>query len=208
MGWQAVKLIYCAGELGRTILDSTERTTGGDDVAFVDDDESLHGTNVGGAPVLGGLSEVSKDGTLIIGYGGNTETRAELAENAESAGWDFFSLIDSDTTVSESVSLGDGVYVNAQCYLGPGAELGDHSVVDSCANVSHDVVISEGAVVTPGATLAGNVTIGKKAYIGPNATVLKQRTVGENAVIGAGAVVTDDVASGETVVGVPARPIR
>lgn len=202
-----MNLIYCAGELGRTILDSTVRTISSDDVAFVDDDESLHGSVVGGAPVLGGLSEVGQDGPLIIGYGANTETRAQLAEKAKGGGWEFFSLVDSNTTVSESASLGDGVYVNAQCYLGPGAELGDHSVVDSGVEVSHDVTLSENVIVTPGATLAGNVTIGKNAYIGPGATVLKQRTVGENAVVGAGAVVTDDVPPGETVVGVPARPI-
>jgi sugar O-acyltransferase (sialic acid O-acetyltransferase NeuD family) len=182
--------------------------TGNRDIAFIDDDESLHGTVVGGVPVLGELGEVQKQGALIIGYGTDTETRAELAENAENEGWEFFSLVDNDTTVAESVSFGDGVYVNAQCYLGPGAELGDHAVVDSCANISHNVVISDGAVVTPGVTIAGNVTIEKQAYIGPNATILKQQTVGENAVVGAGAVVTDDVPPGETVVGVPARPLR
>ncbi|SEV91797.1 NeuD/PglB/VioB family sugar acetyltransferase [Halobacterium jilantaiense] len=202
-----MKVIYCAGELGRTILDSIRRTTGLEDIAFIDDDESLHGDVVAGIPVLGSMSGVRSDGTLIIGYGANTETRAGLVENAEEEGWGFFSLVDRDTTTAASVSVGEGVYVNGQCYLGPGAKLGDHSLVDSCVNISHDVVISEGAVVTPGATLAGNVTVGEKAYIGPNATVLKQRTVGENAVVGAGAVVTDDVAPGETVVGVPARPI-
>jgi acetyltransferase-like isoleucine patch superfamily enzyme len=45
------------------------------------------------------------------------------------------------------------------------------------------------------------------ASIGSNATIIAGVTIGENALIGAGAVVTKDVADGETVAGVPARPV-
>ncbi|HLV81563.1 MAG TPA: hypothetical protein VKT32_14850 [Chthonomonadaceae bacterium] len=55
------------------------------------------------------------------------------------------------------------------------------------------------------------VTIGDDVLIGAGATVLSKTdtnlTIGAGARIGAGAVVTQDVAPGQTVIGIPARPI-
>lgn len=49
-------------------------------------------------------------------------------------------------------------------------------------------------------------TIGRGAFIGSDSLLIAPVTVGEGAMTGAGAVVTRDVAPGECVVGVPARP--
>ena len=49
--------------------------------------------------------------------------------------------------------------------------------------------------------------MGKSVLIGANATILEKVSIGDGARIGAGAVVTKDVKQGETVVGVPARPV-
>ena len=52
------------------------------------------------------------------------------------------------------------------------------------------------------------VTVGADCWIGGDAVILPGVTVGDGAVVGADAVATRDVAAGETVVGIPARPIR
>lgn len=51
-------------------------------------------------------------------------------------------------------------------------------------------------------------TIEDGAFVGTGARVLGGITVGAGAKIGANAVVMDDVAPGDTVVGIPARPVR
>lgn len=56
-------------------------------------------------------------------------------------------------------------------------------------------------------TLAGAVTLGGHVDIGAGAKLLGPLTVGDHARIGANAVVTGDVAEGQTVVGIPARPV-
>jgi len=52
------------------------------------------------------------------------------------------------------------------------------------------------------------VVIGDYVTIYTNATILPGVSIGNNARIGAGAVVTKNVAEGQTVVGVPAKPIE
>lgn len=50
--------------------------------------------------------------------------------------------------------------------------------------------------------------LGKRVNVGAGAKLIGAIVVGDNAVIGANSVVTSDVAAGEVVVGIPARPIK
>jgi carbonic anhydrase/acetyltransferase-like protein (isoleucine patch superfamily) len=53
----------------------------------------------------------------------------------------------------------------------------------------------------------GKIDIRDNVFIGFNAMVLRNVTIGPNAIVAAGAVVVKDVAEGDIVAGVPARPI-
>lgn len=57
-------------------------------------------------------------------------------------------------------------------------------------------------------TLAGGPTLGGHVDIGAGGKIIGTITIGDHAVVGANAVVIEDVPPGETVVGIPARPIR
>ncbi|WP_207210608.1 acyltransferase [Nocardioides zhouii] len=52
----------------------------------------------------------------------------------------------------------------------------------------------------------GAITIGDRVFLGQRSVVLGGVTIGDGATVGAHAVVTRDVAPGQTVVGIPARP--
>jgi len=201
--------IACAGEQGRVVLDILREAGQDGNIVFLDDDPEMHDQTVEGVPVAGALDRLEEiDGArCIVAYGDRREVRLELAAKIEDICAGFFNAVHPETTISQSATLGSGVTINAQSYLGPGTEVTDHVLIDSCVNVSHDVLLREGATVTPNATLAGGVTIERDVYIGPGATVLEDVTVKEGAQVGAGAVVTDDVSIGTTVVGVPAEPL-
>lgn len=203
-------VIYCAGEQGKVVLDILRSRGEADGVVFADDDSNLHGDSVAGHPVVGGLDDVmahDQSVTCIVAFGDQSGVRLDIADRLVAAGCEFFSAIHASATISDTASLGRGLVLNAESYLGPGVEVGEHVLVDSCVNISHDSSLKRGATVTPGATVAGGVVLNTDSYVGPGATIIEDVTVGEGAVIGAGAVVTDDVPSDTTVVGVPASPL-
>lgn len=80
--------------------------------------------------------------------------------------------------------------------------------MNTSALVSHDAIIGDYCEIAPGARVLGRARVGHLTQIGANAVILPDKTVGNNCKVGAGAVVTRDVVDGETVVGVPAKPIR
>jgi len=192
------------------VLDILRSTGDIENVVFADDDPSIQGKSVAGRPVLGGRSAImDRDDSVacIVAFGSPSRGRLKLAETLAEAGCDFFSAVHDSATISDTASLGRGLTVNAESYLGPGVDVRNHVLVDSCVNISHDVHLSAGATITPGVTLAGSVVIGTESYLGPGATVVRDVTVGDNAIVGAGAVVTEDVPPETTVVGVPASPL-
>jgi serine O-acetyltransferase len=102
-------------------------------------------------------------------------------------------------------------YVPAEAEIGPGCELGYGGigiVIHKDARIGRDVLISPGVVIGGRSELRGAPIIEDGARIGAGAKVLGPIRIGARAQVGANAVVLHDVAPGETVAGIPARPIR
>lgn len=86
--------------------------------------------------------------------------------------------------------------------------LGNNISLSTCILVGHDGSIAVWNRAF-GARLdaVGKIDIRDNVFIGYNAVILPGVTIGPNALVAAGAVVTKDVAPGDIVAGVPARPI-
>lgn len=102
--------------------------------------------------------------------------------------------------------LGDRVYVGRFCTIGRATIGSDTRIADGVQILSgrHHHGTSEYGVQSF-TTEHARIHIGAGAWIGANAVVMAD--VGDGAIVGAGAVVTQPVASGQTVVGVPAKAI-
>jgi UDP-perosamine 4-acetyltransferase len=203
-----------AGGHASVLLDLLDLVGGWTVVGLLDPRTELHGTTWNGVEVLGGddLMAAQREAGIervFIGLGstGSTERRRDLYERARAAGFTAVDAIHPGAIVSGRSRYGPGVTVLAAAVVNARAEIGENVIINTAAIVEHDCVVRDHAHVATGARLAGGVVVGSGAHIGIGATVNQGRQIGANAIVGAGAVVTRDVAPGETVVGVPARPM-
>ena len=107
----------------------------------------------------------------------------------------------------DRVVLGRGNVVCAGAVITCDISVGDFNHFNINSTVGHNVTIGNGTVINPGANISGGVRIGDHVLIGTGAQILQDIEVCDFAVVGAGAVVRSRVDKGETVVGVPARPL-
>lgn len=108
-----------------------------------------------------------------------------------------------------NIHIGDAVYMNAGCIILDSARviIGDGTMIGPRAQILCAEHHKDRDQRRAGIEIAKPVTIGVDVWIGAGAIIMPGVTIGDAAIVGAGAVVTRDVSAGQTVVGVPARPL-
>jgi sugar O-acyltransferase (sialic acid O-acetyltransferase NeuD family) len=136
---------------------------------------------------------------------GNCKTRQKIAQDLYAQ---YVTTIHPTATVSKYVKLGLGSQIFAAAVINPGAEIGNHVIVNTGAIVEHDCIVGDFVHLSPNCCLGGDVTVGAATHIGIGAIVIQGITIGSNVIIGAGAVVISDIPDNCTAVGIPAKPIK
>jgi len=175
------------------------------------DDNADPGIPVVGCSVIGKISNwsdfVGRNCEFFVAIG-NNEQRDELLSSIEKRGGALATITHPSAVISPSANVEPGVVVCAGAVVNPRARVGRGTIVNTAASVDHDCALGNATHVSPGAHLAGRVTVGARTWIGIGAVVSEGVTIGSDSVVGAGAAVVSDVDSSQTVVGVPASPMR
>ena len=211
-------LIYGAGGFGREVawllrdyhLEHGELGP----LGFVDDDTRLLGTALNDLPVMRWeTAQREYPGAPMVLAFGSPETRAAVISHRGDVGFWFPKVVHPSVRKSDYVSIGDGTVICAHSILTTDIIIGKHTHINLSCTIGHDVIVGDFCTVSPGAHLSGWVHLGNQVFVGSgavfiNGTQNEPLVIGEGAIIGAGAVVTRSVAAGETVVGIPAKPIE
>lgn len=204
-------LIVGAGGHGRVVLDILRASRQHKVLGFLDADPALAGTEVSSVPVLGHPQHLlklrGKAKGAIVAVGDN-RARLSYATHLSSAGLELITAVHPAAVVSPTATVGRNTVICAGAIIGPDTRIGDSVIINTSAVVDHECQVADGVHIAPGALLAGRVKVEAGAFVGLGAKIIQCLTVASHATVGAGTVVIRDVASGSTVVGVPARIIR
>lgn len=161
-------------------------------------------------PVLGTfqtlLGDLGRFEAVVVAIGDNRMRDARL-EALFRQGVSLATLVHPRAVVSPFARLSPGCVVVGGAVINAFATVARGCIVNTAATVDHDCRLGRAVHVAPGAHLAGDVSVGAFSWLGVGAVVRQGLCLGEDIMVGAGSVVVSDVANGQTVVGVPARPL-
>ncbi len=206
-------ILVAASGLAREALSAID--AGGDRVveAILDDDPTLHGTSIGGIPVLGPLPRANsyRDDAEFVVCAGKGSSRSSIVSALAAHGVSrdrFASIIDPTVRIPASCKVGVGAILLANTVLTADVTLGDHVVTMPGAVITHNCVLEDFATLCAGVTLGGAVHVGQRAYLGTNSSVRQGVRVGSDSVLGMGAALLTDLPDAECWAGVPAERLR
>ncbi len=199
-------LILGAGGHAKVVADIL-LLQGSEVIGFLDDNQTLWGTNLFTLPILGGIdtfADFSPDG-LVFGIGSNAIRKQMVARLGDVAAKLWQSVVHPRATVAESAVLGYGTVVAAHAVINPSCTIGEHVIINIGATVDHDCVIESFAHIAPGVHLAGNVKIGEGTLVGIGSQAIPSCCVGAWSTVGAGSTVVGNIPSNVIAKGTPAR---
>ena len=202
-------LILGAGGHGKVVADCA-LACGWEDVAFLDD-RYPQLSSIGHWPVIGKIDFTAIDKTqykhLALGVG-NNKLRLKWLKQGVELGFVFPALLHPSAVVSPFASVGDGSVVFAKAVINVDAQIGRAVIINTASVVEHDCVVADACHISPTACMAGEVSLGEYSWLGMGANIIQCITVGSGVIIGAGAVVVANIADDQTVVGIPAKPLK
>jgi acetyltransferase-like isoleucine patch superfamily enzyme len=196
----AVRLLLIGAGLGATqVLDILAETPGQVAVGIVDDNAATWGTDVSGAPVVGGsdlvasLHALGRFDAVVVAISTSVDARARLRGLCEEAGVPLANVIDPRVKLATGVTIGEGNVICAYCHFGTETRIGHNNFISAYNSFDHHNVLGNDISTGPGCMTSGEVTLEDRVRLGTGIFVEPKLVLGEGALVASGAVLVRSV---------------
>mgnify|MGYP001566709539 CR=1 FL=1 len=155
------------GKVISEIIRAEERHT---IVGFLDDTPAKKNTSFCSLKILGDISQLTKiveDYRIDLVYIGIGDGRArnKIAAKLIAQGVPLGSCIHPSSVVSPSARIGNGVIIDALCYVGPDVVIEDGVSIWPHCTISHNCIVGAFSSVMPSVTMAGHTKVPSLAKV-------------------------------------------
>ena len=167
-------------------------------VGYFDDFEK-QGTRIDGLPVLGARKDIVdaynnyKFDEVFLAAGYNNFKFRDNAFSELKGRVPFANIIMPDAELSDTTSLGEGVFIGTKTYFGENVQIDDNVFIHGHTFISHDNVIGSHTYISGRLTTAGFVNIGKRNFFGIGAIVSDHISTCDDVWIGLGSIVAKKI---------------
>src|SRR5271165_1759800 len=109
----------------------------------------------------------------------------------------------SANLMANTIDVGYGSVVCANCILTCDIKLGSWSQLNLATTIGHDVKTGDFFTTAPGVHINGNINVGNNVYFGSNATTIEGISICDDTTIGASACVSKDIIESGVYIGIP-----
>lgn len=119
----------------------------------------------------------------------------------------FPNLIHPSASLDGNITMGVGNIITAGCRFTTQISIGNFNLFNLNVTVGHEVIVGDYCVLNPGATVSGGVVLNDAILVGTGANILQYIHIEDYAILGGGALINKNVSTGQTIVGVPGKPL-
>lgn len=205
-------IIIGAGGFGREVAwlieDINELNKEWNIVGFVDDNDSIQGTEINGYKVVGNIDWIKEQELYVVNAIGDPIIKKKVMKRIFDSKNRYPVLMHPSVICSDMVTIGEGTIICAGNIITVNIEIGKHVIMNLDCTIGHDAVIGDYTTILPSVNISGFVKAEECVSVGTGSAIIQGVSIGENTVIGAGSVVVKDLPSNCTAVGSPAKPIK
>lgn len=197
--------IYCAGGLGREMIEFARSINRWENIIFVDD--IAYGTYCSGTQVYC-FDEMEKyRGNIeFIIANGEPSIREYLYNKLKDNKYPLTTLISPSCSILSGTTIGEGCIIY-DCGISTGVRISPNVYINDKVVIGHDVQVGSNSVISVGCFIGGGTKIGDRVYIAPGGLIKNFIKIGNDAIISLGAVIFRRVKQDAIMVGNPAKCI-